>query len=112
MVTVELVLMIVLALAARLLVPQMMRCESALVRFGIGVGLFGMYTALVLLMFRYLCTYDGREIAQLTGSEVWERAVCGMLLTNVAVLFAACIFFFTREKRSLSQSEKMKLKDL
>jgi len=34
------------------------------------------------------------------------------LLVNLAALFSACLYFFTREKRKLSEAEKMKLKDL
>lgn len=112
MVTIEICVMLVLLLAARFMVPKMMESESAGVRFGIGIGLFGIYTAISLLMFRYLCTFDGRNIAQLTGSEVWTRVVCAFALVNWAVCMAACIFFFTREKRKLTQEEKMRLKDL
>lgn len=104
--------MLVLLLAARLLTPKMLESESVGARFGIGIGLFGIYWAVCLLMFRYLCTFDGGEIARLTGGEVWKRVVIAFALVNVAALFAACIYFFTREKRKLSQEEKMKLKDL
>ena len=112
MVTIEILIMVVLLLTARLLIPKMMESESAAVRFGIGVSLFGIYTVVSLLVFRYLCSFDGREIAQLTGREVWNRVLCGFLLTNFSAVFAACLFFFTREKRKLSQKDKMKLKDL
>lgn len=118
MVTIELLLMMALALIARLLVvPRMMYSKSAGVRFGLGCLLFVMYTLVCLAMMRYLCcyTYNGGRgvvIADLTGPEVWNRVVIGFLLTNVSVLFAACIFFFTRDRRTMSQKEKMKLKDM
>jgi len=112
MITFEICALMVLLLAARLMTPKMMEAESAGVRFGLGMGLFGIYTAVSLLMFRYLCTFDGKGIAQLTGAEVWRRVVCAFVLVNIAVCMTACIFFFAREKRKLSQEEKMKLKDL
>ena len=112
MLTSEVLLLIVMALAARFMVPKMLNTESAAARFGIGIGLFGLYTAGCVLMFRYLCTVDGSAIAQLSGDAVWNRVVVAFLLMNLVVLFAACIFFFTRERRKLSQNNKMKLKDL
>ena len=112
MTMIEVLLMLVLLLAARLLTPKMLETQSAGVRFGIGLGLFGIYTVVSILMFRNFCTFDGREIAVLTGSEVWSRVVCSFLVVNLSVALAACIFFFTRDRRKLSQEEKMKLKDL
>ena len=64
------------------------------------------------MMFRYMCTFDGSEIAQLAGHEVWFRVLCAFLLVNVAVVFVSGIVYLTRDKRKLSQQEKMKLKDL
>lgn len=112
MITVEILIMLVLVLCARFLIPKMMETESAGVRFGIGIGLFGIYTVVAVLMFRYLCTFDGRAIAQLQPTEVWNRVICAFLLVNFAVAIAALIFFFTREKRKLTQEELMKLKDM
>lgn len=112
MVTIEILVMLILLLVSRFLIPKMADSESAGVKFGIGVGLFCIYTMVCLLMFRYLCAFDGRQIVQLTGSEVWNRVACAFLLVNFSVVFASCIYYFTRDKRKLSQEEKMKLKDL
>lgn len=112
MITLEILIMLPLLLAARFLTPKMMETDSAGVRFGIGLGLFGIYTAVSVLMFRYLCTFDGRAIAQLAATEVWNRVICSFLLVNFAVVLVAVIFFFTREKCRLTQAEKVKLKDL
>ncbi len=112
MITIEICALLVLLLAVRLLTPKMMESTSAGVRFGIGLGLFCIYTAVCILMFRYFCTFDDNIIAELSGKEVWNRVVCAFLMVNVASAFAACIFFFTREKRKLSQEEKMKLRDM
>lgn len=112
MITIEICVMLVLLLAARILIPRMMESESAGTKFGIGVCLFGIYTAVSLLMFRYLCSFDGKGAGGLTGSEVWTRVTVAFLLVNVSVVIAACLFYFTRNRRTLSQEEKMKLKDL
>lgn len=114
MVTIDLLVILLLAFVARFLIPQMMHSEKAGVRFGIGCGLFGMYTVACIAAFRYVCTEmnNGAEIADLSGSTVWGSILCAFLLINITVLFTACVFFFAREKRKLSQEEKMKLKDL
>ena len=109
---IEIYVFLALLLTARLLIPRMMDSGPAKVRFGLGISLFGIYTAVCLFMFRYLCMFDDKRIAELSGDEVWIRVVCAFLLVNFAAAFTAGIFFFTREKRKLSQKEKMKLKDL
>ena len=109
---IEIFVMLALLLVSRFLVPKMMQSGSAKVKYGIGICLFGIYTAVSLIMFRYFCAFDGSRIADLTGSEVWIRVVCAFLVVNLAVLFASCIYYFTRDRRKLSQEEKMKLKDL
>ena len=117
MVTGELLLMLALALAARFIVPKMMYSESVGVRFGIGCLLFVMYTIACVSAMHYFCCYSynggrGVLISDLAGSEVWNRVFVALLLTNCSVLFTACVFFFTRDKRTMTQQEKMKLKDL
>ena len=114
MITVELLTVILLAFISRFLIPQMMYAEKSGLRFGIGCGLFGMYTVACVAMFRYVCIHmnNRTDIVNLSGSEVWTGVICAFILVNVSVLFTACIFFFTREKRKLSQKEKIKLKDL
>lgn len=99
-------LMLALGLYARLLVPVMMKPGKAWVRFSIGVGLFVIYTAGLLLMIRYM-TFESMSI-----EDCMIRVSMAVLLTNVMVLFAAAIYFFCREKRAMTQEEKMRLKDL
>lgn len=99
-----------LLLTARILIPKMLSAERAGCRFGLGVVLFGVYTALTLLMFSFFCKFDGAAIR--TGEEVFTRIVVAFLLMNIMTLFAACLYFVSREKRKLTQAEKMKLKDL
>lgn len=112
MITIEILVMLGLLLAARFLIPKMLNSDSVGMKYGIGVSLFAIYTAVSLLMFRYFCSFDGKGIAQLTGSEVWSRVVCSFLLVNLAMVMVSVIYYFARDKRKLSQEEKMKLKDL
>ena len=112
MITVEILAIMLMALLARFLIPKMMEAESANLRFGIGMVLMVFYSVAMLLGVRYLCTVDGRTIAQLTGAEVWSRVVCIVLLLHAVVAFTAAVFFFTREKRKMREQDKVKLKDL
>ena len=104
------VTLLLLTAAVRCLVPKMMAAESAGTRFGIGVVLFLLYTAVTLLVFYYFCTFEGTGFG--SGEEVFVRTAVAFLIVNLIALFGACLFFFTREKRRLTQAEKMKLKDL
>jgi len=99
-------MMLALGLYARLLVPVMMKPGKAWIRFSIGVGLFVLYTAGLILMIRYM-TFDAVSI-----EDCMIRVSAAVLVTNVMVLFAAAIYYFSREKRAMTQEEKMRLKDL
>jgi hypothetical protein len=112
MITAEILIMLVLLLVARFLIPKMLDARSAGAKYGTGLGIFGIYTVVSLIMFRYFCSFDGKEIAQLTGSEVWNRVICSFLLVNLAMVMVSAIYYLARDKRKLSQEEKIKLKDL
>ena len=100
----------VLLLTARILIPKMLETEHAGHKFGYGLVLFGIYTAVMLFMFRFFCGFDGDQIR--TGEDVYTRMLVAFLTTNLLSAFSACLYFFTREKRKLTQAEKMKLKDM
>lgn len=104
------VMLVLLTGLVKYLVPKMLDADTAGKRFGIGVVLFGIYTAVTLLVFYYFCTFEGTGFGR--GEEVFVRMVLAFLTINLITLFGACLYFFTREKRKLSQQEKMKLKDL
>ena len=104
------VIFALLALAVRILIPKMLDSESRGKRFGIGVVVFLIYTVVTLLMFFYFCTFEGNGFCD--GKEVFVRVSVAFLVVNLMVLFGACLYFFTWEKRKLSQIDKMKLKDL
>ena len=108
----EIYVVLALLLVSRILIPKLLSAESAGKKYGIGVCLFGIYTMVSLAMFRYVCTFDGSDIAQMAGQEVWTRVRCAFLLVNAIVVFVSGIVYLTRDKRKLSQQEKMKLKDL
>ena len=98
--------MALLALVIRLLVPRTMSEEKPWLRFVFGVVVFVAYTLITLLTIWWV-TFDVPSV-----EECLIRACVSVVLVNVMMLFAAAIFFFTKEKRTLSQEEKMKLKDL
>lgn len=104
------VIAVVLIGAVKILVPKMVEAESAGKRFGLGVMLFAIYTAVTLLMFYHFCTFEGNGFG--SGRDVFVRVIAAFLIVNLIALIAACLYFFSREKRRLSQAEKMKLKDL
>lgn len=108
MVTIDLLVILLLAFVARFLIPQMMHSEKAGVRFGIGFGLFGMYTVACIAAFRYVCTEmnNGAEIADLSCSTVWGSILCAFLLINVTVLFTACVFFFCKGEKKVKSRRK------
>jgi len=101
---------VLLMVAVKFLVPKMMETDSAGKRFGIGVVLFLIYTAVTLLVFYHFCTFEGNGFG--SGSEVFTRIVLAFVVMNIITLFAAFLYFLVREKRKLTQEEKMKLKDL
>lgn len=95
---------------ARFLVPALEKAEKAAVRFAIAALLFVLYTVTMLTAFQWYWIFA--DVAAMS-SQACLRLMCVVfLLVNAAVLFGAFLFFVTREKRKLSETEKMKLKDL
>lgn len=101
---------LILAVLVRILVPKLQAAENVKTGFGIGIVLFGLYTAVALLMFYHFCSFEGNGFV--TGEEVFTRIAVAFLVVNIITVFAACLFFFTQEKRKLTPTEKMKLKDM
>lgn len=98
--------MALLALVIRFTVPRMMKEEKYWLRFALGVVVFFAYTLITLLTIWWV------SFGAASAEECLVRAGVAVVLVNVMMLFAAAIFFFTKEKRTLSQEEKMRLKDL
>lgn len=90
----------------------MVDAPTANKRFGVGVILFGIYTAVTILVCYYFCTFDAYGSSALTGEDIFVRVVTAILAVNFIAVFTACLYHISREKRKLSQSEKVKLKDL
>lgn len=95
------------ALTARVLIPKMQDAESAGVKFGIGVILFLIYNVVCVFLFHYVCSISPGD-----PEQVLTNVLVAFGISNLIVLITACIYFISREKRKLSQNEKMKLKDL
>ena len=98
--------LLLLALVIRFTVPRLLKAEKDWSRFALGVTVFIAYTLMVLLTIWHI-TFGAVDI-----KDCFVRSCVGVVVLNLMVLFAATIFFFTKEKRTLSQEEKMKLKDL
>ena len=96
-----------LVLMARVLIPKMQDAESAGMKFGIGVILFLIYNVGCVFMFHYVYTITPGD-----GQQVLTNVLVAFGISNMIVLITACLYFVSREKRKLSQAEKMKLKDL
>lgn len=97
---------VLLALLIRLLVPRIMKAEKAAKGFWLGMVVFAAYTLILLLMIWFLC-YDASAIA-----DCLVRACVAVMLVNVMMLFAAVLFYVSRDKRSMTQEDRMRLKDL
>lgn len=95
-----------LAILARVIVPKMLGTPRAGVRFALGTVIFGLYTAAMLIVFRAF----GANAA--TAEECYSGLMAAFLITNAVVLFFAFLYFLIRDKRKLSEMEKMKLADL
>lgn len=106
------VIAVILIIPVKFLVPKMMDTANSNLRFGIGVVLFLIYTALMVLVLLFFNTVRIEGTDAVTDRIYFVKYTVGILLVNLAALFSACLYFFTREKRKLSEAEKMKLKDL
>ena len=102
------VVAVFLIVPVKFLVPQMMDCDDARRKFAIGVFLFVIYTAILVLVCSYMILLAPID----TSRDYFVRCAVGVGLTNIAVLFSAFQYFFTRDKRKMTASEKMKLQDL
>lgn len=99
---------VMLIIPVKFLVPKMMGSDDARLRFAVGLVLFGIYTAILLLVCAHLNLWipvSGE------GERFWIYAA-GILLTNLMAVFIALQYFLTRDKRRMTESDKMKLKDL
>lgn len=98
--------LLLLALLIRWLLPRAIKAEKAGVRFALGAGVFGAYTLVVLIVIWHMV------FGAVSIEDCMARACIAVVLVNLMMLFVAAILFFTREKRTMTQEEIMKLKDL
>ena len=102
------VIAVLLIIPVKFLVPKMMESNDARLRFTIGLVLFGIYTAVVLLV----CAYLNQCIPGFEETGRFRIYAAGILLTDLIAVFTALQYFLTRDKRRMTESDKMKLKDL
>lgn len=96
----------VLALMARWIVPKILKAEKARTRFALGVVLLGIYTIALLVMIWHM-VFGAASI-----EDCMIRSCVAVVMVNLMVLFVASLYFFTRDKRNVTEMDRMKLKDL
>lgn len=103
-------IMVIVLLVVRFALNKFLDTKSAKVRFGIGVGIFIVYTGIVQLFFYYRY----QEIANTGGNiqELYQSMAMIFAVISLAVIFIAFVYFFMRNKRGMSDMDKMKLKDM
>lgn len=105
-------LMLVLVIAARVLMEKLLDASKTGACFGIGLALFGIYSAVMLLVFNYFCA-DWQNVGTVvTAQDCFVRLCVAFVLVNMIVLAVGCMYYFAREKRKISEIDKMKLTDL
>ena len=102
------VIAVLLIIPVKFLIPKMMDSDDPKLRFGIGVILFLVYTVVLLLV----CGYMNVIAPAAARTDYFLRCAVGIILTNLAVLIAACQCFYIKDRRKMTESKKMKLKDL
>lgn len=105
-----LVLAIILGVAARFLLAQLLHTTKASVRFGIAGGLFSLYTIGLILFLRQ--TYIHAQGVNASLQYYHQAVILTIVIANIIVLFAGILYFTMRGKHRLSPEDKMKLKDL
>lgn len=106
------VIAVLLLIPVKALAPKMMDSGNPKLRFGIGLVLFLVYTAVLLLVLVFINAVNAEGIDNSLDRVYFIRYAIGVSITNLAALFTACLYYFTREKRKMSDMEKMKLKDM
>lgn len=102
----------VLVIAARVLIEKMLTEAKANARFGMGIALFVIYTGIMLLVFNYFCVnWNGGGTVE-TVEGCFVRLCVAFVLINVVVLAVGILYYMAREKRKLSEMDRMKLEDL
>lgn len=96
----------VLTLLIRFLLPRAIKAEKDGVRFALGVGVFLSYTLLLMVVIFHLCYFA------VSVEDCLIRACVAVAVVNLIMLFLAALLFFTRDKRPMTQEERIKLKDM
>lgn len=95
-----------LTLLIRILLPRALKAEKDGVRFALGVGVFVSYTLLLMVVIYHLCYFA------VSVEDCLIRACVAVAMINIIMLFLAAILFFTRDKRPMTEEERIKLKDM
>lgn len=99
--------LIFLALSARLLAGKMLNSTHSVTHWLCAGGLFLIYTAAMPLMMLYF------SCNVFTSPESGFLSCCAaFFVTNLGVLVTGFIYYLARSRRTLSEMEKLQLRDL
>jgi len=103
-------MMVIALLVGRFALEKFMDTTNTKVRFGMAIVLLVIYTGIV-QGFLYLSYQD--IIMRNEDIQVCYQTMAFVVLSiNIAVLFIAIVYFSIRDRRKISEMDKMKLKDL
>lgn len=106
------ILAAILLFIARFAADKMMETNNARLKFFLGLTLMGLYTGFM-MSFVY-CTYQSvLHNAKLGIEDFYEYILIEIPLINFAIILIAIYYYiFWRKKHTISDMDKMKLKDL
>lgn len=101
---------VILVVGIRVMAGYFLKEERPAVRLGLALGLFGVYTG-ILLLFLYVMYLSA--LKQNMGIyEFYAEIVLIILGTNAAAASAGVMYWGMRRKRKISEIEKARLKDM
>lgn len=103
---VRVLILVVLLIAARILLWKMTEGAGARTVFLCAIGLFLLYAVMMGGAFYAVCRNAG------SVEDCFQRIMVTFLIGNIIVLFTGILFYSVRQKRSLSEIDRMKLKDM
>ena len=102
----KIVALMLLLVCVNFLVPKLMDSDNTKAKFGTGVVLLVIYTLVGVLLLHSFAT-DASSV-----EDCVTRMVFAFVFLNLIVLLTAGLYFISRDKRKMSEMEKLKLKDL
>lgn len=99
--------LLALAIGARLLAGKMLNTTQSGTRWACAGGLFLIYTAVMPLMMLYF----SRNVFT-APEDGFLSCLVAFLVTNLCVLITGFFYYLARSRRTLSEMEKLQMRDL